>query len=106
MPQAAARTDDGDPLARPRAGFHEALVDGDARAEHRGDTLEVQVPGNSRHVRRLGHGVLLEGAVHCVPGQEGRRAQLLVALQAERAREARPVDPLDAGMVAHLDVIN
>ncbi len=45
VPQAAARADDGDPLARPRAGFHEALVDGDARAEHRGDALEVQVRG-------------------------------------------------------------
>ncbi|CRJ80561.1 hypothetical protein BN1708_000298 [Verticillium longisporum] len=102
--EAAAGADNGDRLARARARLLEALVDGDACAEHGRDGLEVALLGDARHVRRLGDGVLLERAVDRVAREQRLGAQRLVGVEAVRAREAGSVEPLDAGVVANLDL--
>lgn len=92
--QPAARAHDRDRLARHGAGFLEALVDRDAGAEDGGDGVEGDVLGDAGHVRGFADGVLLEGAVDGVAGQEGFAAEGLVRGLAEGAGEAGAVEPL------------
>jgi len=42
----------------------------------------------------LGNAVLLKGTVNCIAGKQGLGAEWLISLLAERALEARTVDPL------------
>jgi len=62
--------------------------------------------GDRGDVRGLGDAVLLEGPVDGVAGEQGVGAQRLVRLLAELAGQARAVEPLDAGVVADLDVLD
>ncbi|KAH6604898.1 hypothetical protein Trco_006605 [Trichoderma cornu-damae] len=102
--EAAAGADDGDGLAGPGLGLLQALVDGDAGAEDGGHGLEVALLGDAGDVGGLGYGVLLEGPVDGVAREEGLVAERLVAVLAVGAAEARAVEPLDAGVVANLNV--
>ena len=103
-PEAPAGADDGHVLAGPGTALLEALVDGDAGAEHRGYGGKIALLGDAGHVGGLGNGVLLERAVNGVAGEEGRRAEGFVRLLAEAAVEARAVEPFHPGIVANLDV--
>ena len=123
-PQPAARAHNRDRLTRPRSRFLQAFVHGDARAQHRRHRRQVHVFAQPRHVRGLRDGVLLERAVDGVAREERVRAELLaesaktvvdpplrttyglVGLLAEVAGQARAVDPLDADVVAELDVLD
>lgn len=63
MPQAAARADEADPLARLEARRYDALVDGAAGAGERGGRLEGDVVGELDGVAGVDEGVVGEGAV-------------------------------------------
>jgi len=102
--QAAAGADDGDGLTGARARLLQALVDGDAGAEDGGDGGEVHGRRDARDVGGLGDGVLLEGAVDGVAGEDSLGAEGLVGGLAEGAGEAGAVEPLDAGVSAERDV--
>ncbi|TLD24396.1 hypothetical protein PspLS_06486 [Pyricularia sp. CBS 133598] len=104
--QAAARAHDGYKLARARARLLEALVDGDARAQHRRDGLEAHLLGQAGHEGGLGDGVLLEGAVDRVARERDLGTEHLVGGPAKVAVLAAAVDPLDADVVADLDVLD
>lgn len=104
--QTATGTDDGNGLAGPGVGLLEALVDGDAGAEDGGDGLEVALLGDAGDVGGLCDGVLLESSVDGVAGEQGLVAERLVAVLAVGAAQARAVEPLDAGVVANLNVLD
>lgn len=104
--EATAGTGDGNPLAGPHTGLLDALVDGDTRAEDRGDCFEVDTLGDAGDVSGLGNGILLEGAIDGVAGQLGVGAQGLVGCHAVGTRQTGAVEPLDADMVANVDVLD
>jgi len=104
--QTAAGADDGDELAWLRAGFFQALVDGDAGAQDGRDGGEVAVLGDAGYVRGFGDAVLLEGAVDGVAREQRLGAQWLVGLLAEVTGETGAVEPFDAGVVADFDVVD
>jgi hypothetical protein len=54
-------------------------------------------------MRRLANGVLLEGPVDGITRQRGILAKRLIRLLAEFTSETRPVQPLDAGVIANLE---
>ena len=85
---------DGDGLAWSGARLLESLVDGDTGAQDGRDGGEVALLGDAGDVGGLGDGVLLEGAVDSVAGEEGLGAEGLIGGLAEVAREAGAVDPL------------
>ena len=87
--EAAAGADDRHRLARPRPGLFQALVHGDAGAEHGGHAREVDVLGDLGDVGALGDGVLLEGAVDGVAGEEGFGAERFVGLLGGRGQCVR-----------------
>lgn len=102
--EAAAGAGNGHVLAGTGAGGLESLVDGQTGAEDGRHGGEVAVLGDAGHVGGLADGVLLERAVDSISREGGRRAQRLVGLAALLAAHARPVQPLDAHVVANLDV--
>lgn len=104
--EAAAGADNGDCLAGADLRLLDALVDGDAGAQDGRDGLEVGALGDAGDVGGLCDGVLLERAVDGVARQQGLFAQRLVAVLAVGAAEARAVEPLDAGEVANLNVVD
>lgn len=104
--QAAAGAGNDDGLAGLGARLLEALVDGDAGAEDGRDLLEVALLGDAGDVGGLGDAVLLEAAVDGVARQRGVAAERLVGGLAVGAGEAGPVEPLDADVVAELDVLD
>lgn len=72
-----AGTDDGDGLAWAGAGLLESLVDGDTGAKDWGDGGEVNVLWNAGYVGGFADGVLLEGTVDGVAGEDGLWAEWL-----------------------------
>jgi hypothetical protein len=104
--QATAGTGDGDPLPGADAGLLDALVDGYTRAQDGGDSLEAYALGDAGHVGGLGDGVLLEGTVDGVARELGLGAEGLVGGHTEGARQAGAVEPLDADLVALVDVLD
>lgn len=117
-------TDNGDGLTSAHASLLETLVDGDTGAQDGGNGGEIAALGYPCNVGSLGDGVLLEGTVDRVAGEEGLRAEGLVGLLAEVAGKAGAVQPLrqlleknwrvkegsradlDADLVANLDVLD
>lgn len=99
-------TDNGNGLAGLDTGLLEALVDGDTGAQDRGDGLEVTLLGDAGNVSSLGDSVLLERAIDGVTGKESLGAERLVGLLAVSAAQARAVEPLNADMVADLNILN
>lgn len=73
--ETTAGTDDGDGLAWASAGLLESLVDGDTGAEDWGDGGEVNVLWNAGYVGGFADGVLLEGTVDSVAGEDGLLAE-------------------------------
>lgn len=69
--QTASSTDNGDGLTGSGARFLEALVDCDTSAKDRCDTIEGNLLVKSGDVGRFGNGVLLEGTVDGVAGEQG-----------------------------------
>ena len=98
--------DDGDPLTGADGGLLDSLVDSDTSAEDGGNGLQVNTLGNAGDVGGLGHGVLLEGAINGVTGELGLGAEGLIGSHAVRARQAGTVEPLDADVVANLNVVD
>lgn len=98
--------DDGDGLAGAGARLLQALVDGQAGAQDGGDGVEGHVLGDLGGEGGLADGVLLEGAVDGVAGQLGVGTERLLGLLAELARQTRAVEPLEAGVVADLKVVD
>ena len=84
---------DDDPLARARLGHLQALVDGDAGAEDRGDLDGVRAVGDERGVRGVDEHVLAEGAVDAVARVLLLLAQGLPAGGAELALAAGREEP-------------
>ena len=72
--------DDGDGLAWTGAGLLESLVDGDTGAENWGHGGEVNVLWNAGYVGGFADGVLLEGTVDGVAGEDGLWAEWLCCL--------------------------
>ena len=86
--ETSAGTDNGDGLAGASVRLLESLVDGDTCAEDGGDGVEGDVFGYSGNVGGFGDGVLLEGTVDCVAGEEGFGAERLVPCLAEVTGQA------------------
>lgn len=99
-------TDDGNGVTRPGTGLLKALVDRDTGAQNGGHLLEVALLGNASDVGSLGNGILLEGTVDGVTGQESVGAEGLIGALAVGAGQARAVDPLDTDVVAELDILH
>lgn len=103
--QPSSGADDGDGLARSRSGLLEAFVDGDACAKDGSDLVEGHIFGDAGDVGGFADGVLLEGAVDGVAGEEGFGAERFVGLLAEVAGEAGAVEPLGGGRSASAGVV-
>jgi hypothetical protein len=99
-------TDDGNGLTGLDTGLLKTLVDGDTGAENGGDGLKVALLGDASDVGSLGNGVLLERAIDGVSGEESLGAKRLIRGLAERAAQARTVEPLDTDVVAKLDILD
>lgn len=99
-------TGDGDPLARADTGLLDSLVDSDTGAEDGGDGLKIHALGNTGHVGGLGDSVLLEGTVDGVARKLGLGAEGLVSSHAVGAGQAGAVEPLDADVIALLEIVD
>lgn len=68
--ETATSTNDSDCLTWANTRLLQALVDGDTCAENRGDCSKIHVLREAGDVCSLGDGILLEGAVYGVAGEE------------------------------------
>ena len=75
--ESTAGTDDGDGLAWAGARLLESLVDGDTGAENWSHGGEVNALWNAGYVGGFADGVLLEGTVNGVAGEDGLWAEWL-----------------------------
>src|SRR5207342_2479983 len=82
----------------------QALVDGDAGAQHRRDLDEANILRQVTDIARVGQRVLGKAAVHRIAGVLLLRAQRLPAPKAVFAVTAGRMQPRNADAVAFLDV--
>src|SRR5665811_750304 len=100
----AAYAGDDHPLAGPGLRHLQSLVDGDARAEDRGDLYQVRAVRNDRGELGIDQHVLAEGTVHAVAGVLLLLAQGLPAGVAVLAVAAGGEEPGVAHQLAHGEV--
>ncbi|KAL2274272.1 hypothetical protein FJTKL_03526 [Diaporthe vaccinii] len=104
--QATTGAGDSDPLAGADTGLLDSLVDSDTSAEDGCDGLEADALGDAGNVGGLGDSVLLEGAVDGVTRKLGIGTKGLVGSHTVRAGQAGAVEPLDADLIALLQVLD
>jgi len=94
---------DNHPFAGAHFGFLQALVDGDAGAEHRGRRTEFEIVRQATDKVRVGEAILGKGAIDRIAGVLLAAAQRFPAGAAGRAATAGGVQPRNADTVAFLD---
>jgi len=97
---------DHDPLARPRLGFLDALVSGNAGADQRRGELRVESIWDMRDIIRVGDNVFGEAAVPGIAAELCFRADGLLGRQAMLAMAAGRVEPRHADPIAFLDALD
>ena len=102
----AADAGDRHPLAGPRVGHLQALVDGDACAQDRRNSERVDVVRDARRVGGVDEHVAAEAAVDAVAAVLLALAQRLPAGAAVFAAAARRPQPRVADLVADLQVVD
>lgn len=106
--QMSQTTDAGDdhPVTRVGVGHHQALVDGQARADQRRCGDVVEPVGQFCREPSVGHQVFGEATIDVVAGAQLLVAQCLPARQALLTGSAGPVQPRHADPVADAEIVD